>query len=80
MQDNQPNPQHVNNSLLNQLAQKAMDVAERDAVIAEQQQEIEIYKKKTEKMETEIAELKERLEAEKAEKEEPEEEPEGEGE
>ena len=53
MQDNQPNPQYVNNSLLNQLAQKAMDVAERDAAIAEQQQEIELYKKKVEKLEGE---------------------------
>ena len=53
MQDNQPNPQYVNNSLLNQLAQKAMDVAERDALIAEQQQEIELYKKKVEKLEGE---------------------------
>ena len=53
MQDNQPNPQYVNNSLLNQLAQKAMEVAERDAVIAEQQKEIELYKKKVEKLEGE---------------------------
>ena len=46
MQDNQPNQQYISNSLLNQLAQKAMEVAEREAIISQLYEEIEKLKGK----------------------------------
>jgi len=45
----QPNPQYIINSLSNQIAQISAEKAARDAIITEQQQEINELKQKLEK-------------------------------
>ncbi|MFD1066701.1 hypothetical protein [Oceanobacillus locisalsi] len=41
MEQKQPNKDYINQSLVNQLAESNMKIAERDALITEQYQEIE---------------------------------------
>lgn len=45
----QPNPQYIINALTNQIAQLSAEKAARDAIITEQQQEINDLKQKLEK-------------------------------
>ena len=42
--DNQPNKDYINQSLVSQIARLSMQIAERDAIITEQQQELEQLK------------------------------------
>ena len=44
--DKQPNKDYINQSLVNQIANLSMQIAQRDAVITEQQMELEEYRKK----------------------------------
>lgn len=46
MEQNQPNKDYINQSLVNQIANLSMQIAQRDAVITEQQQELEEYRQK----------------------------------
>ena len=41
---NQPNKDYMNQSLVSQIARLSMQIAERDAIITEQQQELEQLK------------------------------------
>ena len=42
--NNQPNKDYMNQSLVSQIARLSMQIAERDAIITEQQQELEQLK------------------------------------
>lgn len=42
---NQPNKDYMNQSLVSQIARLSMQIAERDAIITEQQQELEEIRK-----------------------------------
>lgn len=46
MEQNQPNKDYINQSLVNQIANMSLQIAQRDAVITEQQMELEEYRKK----------------------------------
>ena len=43
--NNQPNKDYMNQSLVSQIARLSMQIAERDAIITEQQQELEEIRK-----------------------------------
>lgn len=48
MEQKQPNKEYINQSLLNQIANLSMQVAERDALITEQHQQIKELEKEKE--------------------------------
>lgn len=53
----QPNKDYVNQSLVNQIAEMSMSIAERDAIITEQHLELEEFKQKEiEQMDEEVDE------------------------